>query len=49
MALALLLVAELSLLVLVIPVVALLGYAWWLGMHPPVESAEPDADDAPTA
>ena len=48
-ALALLLVAQLSLLVLVIPVVALLGYAWWLGMHPPVEPAEPDADDAPTA
>lgn len=48
-ALALLLVAQLSLVVLVVPVVALLGYAWWLGTHPPVEPGEPDADDAPTA
>jgi hypothetical protein len=43
---------KLSIVVLAIPVIAFLGYAFWLGLHPPAEDAAaapaPD-DDAPAA
>ena len=47
-ALALLLAMDLSFTVLLVPVLAFLGYAWWLGTHPPSEGhaveAAPDDD-----
>lgn len=47
-ALALLFAMDLSFTVLLVPVLAFLGYAWWLGTHPPPEGdavgAAPDDD-----
>lgn len=47
-ALALLFAMDLSFKVLLVPVLAFLGYAWWLGTHPPPEGdavgAAPDDD-----
>ena len=49
--LALLFAMELSLVVVLIPVMAFFGYAWWLGTHPPagVDAVDPSDGEAPTA
>ena len=50
-ALALLLAMDLSFKVVLVPVLAFLGYAWWLGTHPPPEddAVEAASDDDASA